>query len=329
METKLKRELSERLGSIQAELLARKIGTEDATVKIERAKAAYEKRRAAIRRDPRRGYRMGVASAIGCTLFTVSGTLWMFPRAEVVLHACYMASMASLGVLLLVMVREQRRVRERADQCLGPLQAAMVMDAPLVDFTCRARELTLIAIEVKNHHALASLLDDEGLAQLEGTLLDFLKVRIGNKGGTLLCAGHGTYLATFGPEAAAEHARLAVETARAMQAELVRDSALIAVQGRSAHLGMGISSGPAHAGIVGTAGQQSFACVGRTVELALELATAASWGEVLLADDLFNRLEGDVKMQPREPLRSTVMDSIVRIHSVVIPVESTGCLTDG
>lgn len=322
LEKKLKRELADRLSAIQAELLARRISAVEATQRIQRAKSAYEKRLAAIRRDPRRGYRVAMVLAIVCSLATAGATQHLFPQGELLLHACYLASLGSLGVLMLMLTRELRRVRERAARCLGHRHAAVVMDAPLVDFTCRAHEATIIATEVKNHHALASLLDDEALAELEGTLLDYLSARTTARGGVLISAGHGAYLAVFGPDAAADHARLAVETARALQVELVRQSGLISAAGRSAHLGMGISSGKAQLGIVGTAGQQRFVCVGRTTELALELASASAWGEVLLTDDLFHRLEIEVKMQPCEPLRSVVMDSIVRIHSVVIPVET-------
>ena len=35
-----------------------------------------------------------------------------------------------------------------------------------------------------------------------------------------------------------------------------------------------------------------------------------------------SRLDGDVSMQAREPMRSLVSDSIVKVHAVVIPVES-------
>lgn len=324
MEKKLKKELGERLSSIQAELLARKISADDATRRIEKAKAAYEKRLAAVRRHPRRGYRALMTAAVFGALVTIVATVRMFPADAGSLYASYLASLGSLGVIALVQVQEQRRLRARAAACLGGVQADVVMDAPLARFTCEERELTLIATEVKNHQALASVLDDEALAELSGNLLDFLTSRVARHGGTLIPGGHDSFLAVFPKERAREHARTAVECARAMQVELVHASALVAAQGRAAHLGMGISSGRAQLGVVGTQGQQVYVCAGRTAELARELAAAASWGEVLLADELSVRLEGDVKMQAREPLRSLVADAIVRIHAVVIPAEHEG-----
>lgn len=327
MEKKLKRELGERLSAIQAELLARRISAEDATARIDRAKATYEKRLAEVRRHPRRGYRALMTAATICLLITVVATVRLFPHADVFadanyLFATYLTSLVAIGLIAFLQVREQIRLRGRARKCLGVLAAEVVMDAPLAKLTCEEREVSLIAIELKNQQALATVLDDEGLAEIAGNVLDFLSSRVSRHRGTLIASGRNAFLAVFSTSAGKDHARAAVECARALQTELAHSAAPVSSSGRAAQLGMGVSTGKAQVGIVGTLGQQFYACEGRTAELARELAAAASWGEVLLAEDLSNRLEGDVKTQPREPLRSMVTDSIVRINAVVISAES-------
>lgn len=327
LEKKLKRELGERLSAIQAELLARKISAEDATARIDRAKSTYEKRLAEVRRHPRRGYRATLTAAMVGGAVAVVMTLRRFPPSEVFpdanyLYASYLASLVAIGVIALVQVREQIRLRGRARKCLGVMAAEVVMDAPLAKLTCEVREVSLIAVEVKNQQALATVLDDEGLAEIASNVLDFLSVRVSRYRGALIPSGRNAFIAVFGPSAGKDHARAAVECARAMQAELVHSPTVVSSGGRPAHLGMGISTGKAQTGIVGTLGQQLYVCEGRTAEMARELAAAASWGEVLLSEDLSSRLEGDVKLSPREPLRSMISDSIVRIHAVVIESEA-------
>lgn len=321
MEKKLKRELNERLSAIQGELLGHRLSSELATELIDKAKRAYARKLAQARRNPRRTFQVALFVALTAVAACMTLTLRDLPADAPELNTLVLATLGAAGLLALVLGRELHRVRRRATECLGLEHARLVLDAPAIELSCRPRDVTVMAIDVKNHAALVSSLDDESLAELDGMVLDFLSRHVTRRGGLLLTQARGDFVAVF-QAGGRDPARVSAETARAIQTEIARSGSAVSVQGRTAHLGIGIAAGKAQAGIVGTAGQQSFVCVGRTVELAHELAAAAAWGEVLLGEDLLSRLEGEVKAQPREPLRSLVMDSIIRIHAVVIPVES-------
>jgi class 3 adenylate cyclase len=321
-EKQLKRLLGERLTEIQSLLVARRIDGEEARDQVAHAQGDYRRRLARLRARPRRRRQVvGVAA----TLLAVAGLAWLVVRAGAAqagsIDRPWLAAIAAVGGLApaIWLAFENARIRGRVRTLLGAERGARFLDAPLSDLACDERDVAVLVIEVKNLRALIATMDDEGLADLDSAVLDFVAARVAARSGQLAPRGRGVYLAVFdrhGEESVSDAALAAL----ALQGDLARTGNDIGLKGRNVHLGIGLNAGRAQAGLVGTGAQQELVCLGRTVELAHELAEAATWGEVLVPEELAARLTGTAGVRPRDPMRSGVLDSIVRILSVEVPL---------
>ncbi|CAN5610143.1 adenylate/guanylate cyclase domain-containing protein [soil metagenome] len=102
----------------------------------------------------------------------------------------------------------------------------------------------------------------------------------------------------FIPAMASDHARQAVEAARALMAGLQRDAS-----GPATPVGVGVNSGVAYVGAVGSGDHSDLTAMGDPVNVAARLASAAGPGEILVAEATVRRLGMDLTTLTTRQLR--------------------------
>ena len=94
---------------------------------------------------------------------------------------------------------------------------------------------------------------------------------------------------------------------RAVRVELAMQEAVTAARSELA-LGIGIHTGEAVVGNVGTPDRLEYTAIGRTVNLAARLCETAGKGEIILSAETYARAGDAVTVEPRPPLRVKGID---------------------
>jgi PAS domain S-box-containing protein len=158
--------------------------------------------------------------------------------------------------------------------------------------TPKQREISVLFADVRGFTTLSERSSPERLVV---TLNRYLKVAadtvIEHKGTLDKFMGDGV-MATFNtPTDLADHALAAVRTAWAMQRKAARF-----MEGVS--FGVGVNTGPAIVGNIGTDQIQQYSCIGDTVNVASRLQGHAEGGHVVITRATFDRVRGHVQVKP-------------------------------
>ena len=149
------------------------------------------------------------------------------------------------------------------------------------------RGVTVLFSDIRGFTSLAEAMPPERVAE---HLSDYFAVMVDlvfEHGGMLDKFAGDALLAVWGaPEAGAGDADHALGAALAMQEELARLNPRWAVAGRPPlHVGIGLHSGEAFAGLIGSPKRLEFTVIGDVVNVAARLCKAAAAGEILISDD--------------------------------------------
>ena len=102
------------------------------------------------------------------------------------------------------------------------------------------------------------------------------------------------------PQAQKDHALLAVKAAWESQQEMMKkqqeDDSLPKVQ-----FGIGINTGDAVAGNMGSAGRAEYTVIGDAVNLASRICSAATGGEVWIGPETYRQVKDSVQVEQLEP----------------------------
>jgi adenylate cyclase len=102
------------------------------------------------------------------------------------------------------------------------------------------------------------------------------------------------------PNTEPEHARLAIKAAWEAQQEITRlqlaDSSLPRVQ-----FGIGINTGEALAGNIGSSGRSEYTVIGDAVNLASRICGSTPGGEVWIGPQTYHKSKGDIEAEELPP----------------------------
>jgi len=108
-----------------------------------------------------------------------------------------------------------------------------------------------------------------------------------------------------------DHARRAVEAAREIQAAMPEINAAAGEEGLL-QVGIGVSTGLAYTGVVGSDNCSDYTALGDTVNIASRLQGEAAGGEVLVTEEVFAELNGGTEAEHRT----------LRLKGISEPVEA-------
>jgi class 3 adenylate cyclase len=160
-----------------------------------------------------------------------------------------------------------------------------------------------------NAHALAAQLNEH-----RGTMNRIITER----GGTVMQFVGDAVFAVFGaPDPLAAHAVRAVDAAIAMQHAQASINEGWAVSGIPAfELGIGVTTGPVAAALLGSREHVEYSVVGDVVNLAQRIQSMASGGEVMVTDVTFSALGGAVPAEEMPPVVVKGRKATVTAHRI-------------
>jgi class 3 adenylate cyclase len=172
------------------------------------------------------------------------------------------------------------------------------------------REITVLFADVRGFTSFSERLPPEEVLTHLNALLQIAVDCIFQYGGTVDKYIGDAIMALFNaPLDQPDHPLRAVRAALAMQLA-------IAARGTSLSLGIGIHTGEAVVGNVGTPRRLEYTAIGSTVNLAARLCETAQAGEVIISDAVQARVKGLVVTEVRPPLRVKGIDRDLTTYRV-------------
>jgi class 3 adenylate cyclase len=165
------------------------------------------------------------------------------------------------------------------------------------------RSVSVLFGDLRGYTSLAEeSLPHEAMTVLNGYLSHIIDVVFGHGGTVNQVLGDGV-MALFGaPIPQPDHARRAVAAALEMQ-RVVSSVALVEFPGVRLQMGIGVNTGDAVVGHIGSEQRMDYTAVGDTVNLAARFEQNAGPGQVLVTQATYDHIADDFDVQPIGTLR--------------------------
>lgn len=182
------------------------------------------------------------------------------------------------------------------------------------------REIAVLFADAVNFTRLSASLDAESVFNLINDLLGRLVACVQRYGGLVDKFTGDGLMAVFGaPIAHENNAEMAVRAALDMQRAAEEFTSIAQAQlGAPLKIRIGVHSGPAIAGILGTAEQAAYTVIGDTVNLAARLEAQATPGNILVSTQVYTRTQPFFSFQEKEAV------SIKGVDQPLVTYEVTG-----
>ncbi|HEY4887828.1 MAG TPA: adenylate/guanylate cyclase domain-containing protein [Candidatus Dormibacteraeota bacterium] len=156
------------------------------------------------------------------------------------------------------------------------------------------RELTVLFADVRGFTSFSDHLPpEEVLGQLNTVLRSMVQAAFEEEGTVDKYIGDAVMVLFNAPLEQADHAERAVRAALKMQAALT---------GGQLSVGVGIHCGIAVVGNIGTAERLEYTAIGSTVNVAARLCESAGKGEVVISEEVRDRLGDRIEVEMRAPI---------------------------
>ena len=181
------------------------------------------------------------------------------------------------------------------------------------------REITVLFADAVNFTHLSVSLDAESIFNLINALLSRLVECIHRYDGMVDKFTGDGLMAVFGaPVAHEDDAELAVRAALDMQKAAMEFESMARAQlGAPLQIRIGIHSGPAVAGVLGTAQQTAYTVIGETVNLAARLQSAARPGGILVSSRVHQQTRPFFNFQPAGSVQVKGFDQPIVVYEVI------------
>lgn len=229
---------------------------------------------------------------------------------------CYVTSIVSQYLL-------ERRERSRVTGLSGRYVSQAVVDEILsnpdaIKLGGERKDVTLLFIDIRGFTPLSEKMEPEDVINVLNEYLDLCTQAIFKYGGTLdKFIGDGV-MAIFGaPVPQEEHAKRAVLAGIELKSQADELNRRIEEKyGRSVRFGMGINSGPAVIGNIGSKERLEYTAIGDTVNLASRLESNAKPGQILISEETYRRVKDDFVFKELPPLKVKGKEKPVNVYEV-------------
>lgn len=163
------------------------------------------------------------------------------------------------------------------------------------------REVSVFFADIRNYTTISEKMTPEAIVKMLNKHLPVMIEAIVQNGGIVnKFAGDSIMAIWNAPQSQPDHAALAVKAAWAAQLQLVKisqeDNLPIPVK-----FGIGVNTGKALAGNVGSMGRSEYTVIGDTVNLASRICSATPGGEIWIGPDTAEKVKDRVSLAALEP----------------------------
>ncbi len=242
-----------------------------------------------------------VANAVAGSVAAGSGHLLNVLYPSLTLVGLYVSN------LLYVVVREQSD--KKFVKALFGRYVSSPVSRTLVNLAAEGRlalggeerEVTILFADIRNFTQISERMTPDAVVKMINFCLPFIIDAVANNGGMVnKFAGDSIMAVWNAPQSQPDHAWLAVKAALEAQIEMDRigaaDPGSVTVR-----FGIGVNTGKALAGNVGTAGRSEYTVIGDAVNLASRICGSAPGGETWIGPDTYEQVNLRVEADALEP----------------------------
>ncbi len=180
------------------------------------------------------------------------------------------------------------------------------------------KDVTLMFVDIRGFTPLSEKMEPEDVINILNEYLDLCTKAIFAQEGTLdKFIGDGVMSIFGAPIEQLDHAERALKSALLMRQgadELAQR--LHEKYGRSVRFGIGINSGPAVIGNIGSYDRMDYTAIGDTVNLAARLESNAKPGQILISHETYLRVKDKFELTQLESIKVKGKENLVEIYQV-------------
>jgi adenylate cyclase len=210
----------------------------------------------------------------------------------------------SIATMVVIEQSDKRFVKSLFGRYVSPQVAEQILtlaDAGTLQLGGEQREATILFADIRGFTKMSEQLSPEAIVHMLNSYLSVMIDRVLENGGMVnKFAGDNIMAVWNAPQIQKEHARLAVKAAwEAQQAmgEVRKKDPSLPV----ALFGIGINTGQAVAGNVGSSGRSEYTVIGDAVNLASRICSGTTGGEVWLGPETYRQAKEYVEVVALEP----------------------------
>jgi adenylate cyclase len=239
----------------------------------------------------------------------------------------YAAIAMSYAALMAARFATERIEHSRVTDVFGRFVSPTVRDAivelaldnpDLIQPGGRQAEITVLFADIRGFTAMAETLSPQKVVEILNRYLDSMEEQVFCHKGTLdKYTGDGMMVLFGAPLEQADHAERAVRTALGMQRAATAISEQYGDIGHTFVYGIGIATGPAVVGQIGSKRRLDYTAIGDTVNLASRLEGIAPPDTVLISRATFERVRDVAVVEALAPVQLKGKSSLVPAYKVL------------
>jgi adenylate cyclase len=273
-------------------------------------------------------YRTDIAKGLGITagLFVacLAGGFLAFDRGYILdlFYPLLLLPVVYLGNALYMVVAEQsdkRFVKELFGRYISPQIAREIVsraDAGDLRLGGEEREVSVLFADIRGFTTISEQLSPEAIVKMLNTYLSIVADAVVQHDGIVnKFAGDSIMAVWNAPQSQPEHALLAVRAAWEAQRKLAElrqtDTRSLPVQ-----FGIGINTGVALAGNIGSAGRSEYTVIGDSVNTASRICSSAPGGEVWIGVETYNQTKDYIETDELEAQKFKGKSEPVKVYRI-------------
>jgi adenylate cyclase len=215
---------------------------------------------------------------------------------------------------------DRQLIRRLFGRYVSPQVATEILqmaDSGKLELGGEQRMVTVLFADIRGFTEICEQMPPGDVVNMLNNYLSIIIERLIDNGGMInKFAGDNVMAVWNAPQYQPDHARLAVKAAWEVQKailELQRDAPLL----RRVQFGIGINTGSALVGNVGSTGRAEYTVIGDAVNLASRICSAAPGGEVWIGSETYGQVADYVQVEELEPQSYKGKTETVSVYRVV------------
>jgi adenylate cyclase len=251
----------------------------------------------------------GVGITVGLFIAYLAASFVIFDRGYILdlLYPLLLLPLVYVGNILYIVVMEQsdkRFVKELFGRYISPQIAKEIVsraDARKLNLGGEERQVTVLFADIRNFTQISEQMSPEGVVKMLNSYLSIMVDAVIENDGIVNKFGGDNIMAVWNaPQSQLEHAFLAVKTAWEAQ-QKVAQLRQMGTELPPVQFGIGINTGVALAGNVGSAGRAEYTVIGDTVNLASRICSSTPGGEVWIGAETYRQAKDYLEAEELEP----------------------------
>lgn len=278
-----------------------------------------------LRQSPGRGALLMLLLTLaygGFNLYLLTASRTLLDLVHPVL-GIFLAYLGNLGQRIVAEQRDRLRITGMFQRYVGPQVVKEILAAGEASLRLGGtrRPVTVLFLDVRGFTPLAEKLEPEEVVDILNTNFEMITQVIFKYGGTLDKFIGDAVMAVFNsPLDLPDHPLQAVLAAREIQVRAREIRARLSARyGRSVRFGIGVHTGEAVCGNIGSSTRMEFTAIGDAVNLAARLESNAQPGQVLISEAVWEAVRDRVATEPVGPITVKGKSEPVNVYAVTIP----------